>query len=955
MRAKRLPNAFNLLILLAITLIFVFKIGADCAYLEATGDINGTTDADLYLLPCPVGYWHFDQCLDSKFIGPDAHGGVTCGSSNFQSAAVFDGIDDKIEVPDRPQFHFTTAMTLAAWVNPESTDGLRTIINKWYAPDSYILMIENGQYVFRVAFPDGSWGKTVQVSYPAASKTWTHVAGTFDGQRIMLYINGGRVASKEAVGVIQDSGRPLVIGNHPSWNAFQGKIDEVRLYNISLRPSEIAELVQFIPNQKALMLVDHRLYTEVTDELDKYRCLVERRREFDVSLHDIPDIDNWFPEDIKEYLISQHSSLEDALGNLEGVLFIGNIKIPTFCLDYGNIRLKGLVPSFYENLDAIYAKDNPPADCVEPFDFNTWTEGQEFGPEIWVSFLPVGFADTTRNTYSGYAEQIRPFLNKVIQFYEDGVVIEKKLYQVSNQLWYELGDSWDYYGPDGIDFYAVNPDPKGTIPPGTPAGEYCLRNGRTTADCYIRAPMEQYVTFDDFWQYYLSREWMGEGWQDGNIYKEHMKAHVYEFVWVNTHADEGWSLISSAEARVLENGGIVMLGSGCNVGRFSQPDGNLVSSAMPNENLLINYIYGSSHFISATGSTFTRQWEPRFAELVDLAHNEPYFGKAYRENRRANGMSWLEILVGDPFLDFNRETTWEELGQGVHGADLVSDGEYLYRVGGIGHCTNIYKYDGLSNTWTLLTDANPQCWSHFSPGEGNRSWYYGGKIIVAGHSHPGHPGGNKVTMYDIENDTWTSHELPLLGDFSDLSWGQLGALNAITGEVYISWTEDWGTGHEYVTSALDVASGTWGPTYDRDSRIGQGHIVLEDTSGLYVFDLIRGDRYLQLRIYNLQTQPEDFSGTWTLSSTHDMGDGLFFMDAAKSHGSDVMAWSPQENKLYLVATEHGVTLEYDPDADSWRKLAQRPIGHGYRDGHVVVVGEYLYSQNGDKLWYLSIP
>ncbi|MCP5003398.1 MAG: S8 family serine peptidase [Planctomycetes bacterium] len=105
---------------------------------------------------------------------------------------------------------------------------------------------------------------------------------------------------------------------------------------------------------------------------------------------------------------------------------------------------------------------------------------------------------------------------------------------------------------------------------------------------------------------------------------------------------------------------------------------------------------------------------------------------------------------------------WVNLGNGIIGADLLSDGEYLYRVGGIGHCTNIYRYDGLSlNTWTLLTDANPQCWSHYSPGEGNRSWHYGGKIIVAGHSHPG---GNMVTMYDIANSTWTSHELPLLGD-----------------------------------------------------------------------------------------------------------------------------------------------------------------------------------------------
>lgn len=171
----------------------------------------------------------------------------------------------------------------------------------------------------------------------------------------------------------------------------------------------------------------------------------------------------------------------------------------------------------------------------------------------------------------------------------------------------------------------------------------------------------------------------------------------------------------------------------------------------------------------------------------------------------------------------------------------------------------------------------------------------------------------------------------------------------------LSWTEAWGSGHDYVTSALDIESGTWGPTYDRDSRIGQGTTVLEDTSGQFVFELNRGDRYIQLKIYDLLEQPEDFSGTWKASSIYDLGAGNFFMYLDRNYGSDVMAWSAYLNRLYLVSTEHGMTLEYDPYADSWRELDRRPIGHGYRDGHLVVAGDWLYSQNHDKLWGLKIP
>jgi len=285
---------------------------------------------------------------------------------------------------------------------------------------------------------------------------------------------------------------------------------------------------------------------------------------------------------------------------------------------------------------------------------------------------------------------------------------------------------------------------------------------------------------------------------------------------------------------------------------------------------------------------------------------------------------------------------WEELSGGVGGADIVSDGEHLYRIGGLDHCTSIYQYNGpQQNTWTLLTDSNPQCWSHRSPGENNRSWYYAGKIIVLGQT---------VTIYDLANDVWTIHDLPV---FDHLSWIQGGVLNAVTGEAYIVWTEA-DTKHSYATAALNVASGTWGPTYDRNSRIDQGNLTLEDTSGYYVFDLIRGDQFVQLRIYDLLSQPHDFSGTWTLSSIHDMGADRFFMYPDRNYGSDNMAWDPVNSKLYLVATEHGMTLKYDPIEDSWQELVQRPTGYGYRDGHTAIADGRLYNQNLNYLWYMGI-
>lgn len=74
---------------------------------------------------------------------------------------------------------------------------LQTIVNKWYAMDSYMLLIENGNFVFTVAIPGGQWGTSIKVLAkvtPDVWTQWTHIAGVYDGQMLLLYINGQLVA-----------------------------------------------------------------------------------------------------------------------------------------------------------------------------------------------------------------------------------------------------------------------------------------------------------------------------------------------------------------------------------------------------------------------------------------------------------------------------------------------------------------------------------------------------------------------------------------------------------------------------------------------------------------------------------------------------------------------------------------------------------------------------------------
>ena len=69
---------------------------------------------------------------------------------------------------------------------------------------------------------------------------WTHVALTYDGAMLRLYVNGTPVASRTQTGGIQATTNPLWIGgNNPYGEYFQGLIDEVRIYSRALTSGEI--------------------------------------------------------------------------------------------------------------------------------------------------------------------------------------------------------------------------------------------------------------------------------------------------------------------------------------------------------------------------------------------------------------------------------------------------------------------------------------------------------------------------------------------------------------------------------------------------------------------------------------------------------------------------------------------------------------------------------------------
>ena len=88
---------------------------------------------------------------------------------------------------------------------------------------------------------DEEW-QTLQFSVDDSfNGTWHHVAGTFDGNQLRLYIDGGLANSMDYTGSIASTTFPVNIGRNSQETdrLYRGAIDEIRIYNRALSEGEI--------------------------------------------------------------------------------------------------------------------------------------------------------------------------------------------------------------------------------------------------------------------------------------------------------------------------------------------------------------------------------------------------------------------------------------------------------------------------------------------------------------------------------------------------------------------------------------------------------------------------------------------------------------------------------------------------------------------------------------------
>jgi hypothetical protein len=169
-------------------------------------------------------------------------GAVWSAAGRYGSALTFDGTNDWVTVADAPGLDLSGALTLEAWVRPNGGPSWRTIVLK-----------ENGSTLAYALYAAASGGTPMGIVYTGGAQqklsgpsalpaaTWTHLALTYDGAQLRLYVDGVQRASKTVTGAMPNSSGPLRIGGNSVWTSewFKGELDELRVYNRALSASEI--------------------------------------------------------------------------------------------------------------------------------------------------------------------------------------------------------------------------------------------------------------------------------------------------------------------------------------------------------------------------------------------------------------------------------------------------------------------------------------------------------------------------------------------------------------------------------------------------------------------------------------------------------------------------------------------------------------------------------------------
>jgi len=163
-------------------------------------------------------------------------------SFNFDAAS-----SDYIDCGDVSFLDGSAALTLSAWVKPTAsgTSSADGIIAKDGATRGFYLATFTGDKFRFLISTNGSTNDSFNSSLAYTTNEWYHLAATWDGTNLKLYINGlldTTQAASNATGTIQNNSNTLRIGNNGGSGYANAIVNNTSIFNEALTSTEVMKL-----------------------------------------------------------------------------------------------------------------------------------------------------------------------------------------------------------------------------------------------------------------------------------------------------------------------------------------------------------------------------------------------------------------------------------------------------------------------------------------------------------------------------------------------------------------------------------------------------------------------------------------------------------------------------------------------------------------------------------------
>jgi len=214
---------------------------------------TGYTDDEvtLVMLKTPQLRIPFDDLYGTtdfeNLAGTDVVCAANCpkagGDGQLAGSAIFDGTDDKLTIPNA-SLPVDERFTLTFWMKPAADRAdEQPIIAKSSGGNNHMYASLNSDMNLTYSICGSPISTTVRSMLPGF---WNHVAITYDGAEVGLYLNGTLDGSLSHANATCADTYPMQVGGYDgSGQYYMGELDELALYGSKLRAKDIRELYEY--------------------------------------------------------------------------------------------------------------------------------------------------------------------------------------------------------------------------------------------------------------------------------------------------------------------------------------------------------------------------------------------------------------------------------------------------------------------------------------------------------------------------------------------------------------------------------------------------------------------------------------------------------------------------------------------------------------------------------------